>query len=277
MGSVELVGRVLVSLVVVLAVVWVLGRKFRKGGKAKGDGLIDVLGRQQLSRTASVAVVRVGGQALIVGITDAQVNVLGETDLMAALAATAAPAPAAATRRVAAPAAGPSARPVTDAVDPPRTARGFGPLARDLAADDRVAARPQRPLSAGPITMTLRLRSGLALIGLLVVLALTSFAHAGRADAAPVPSPSVPVSVPSVTTTTTTAPLGDGPTAPTAPTTPTAPYEPVGRGRLGHGQRRRQQAEPVVDRADAGHGAGGRAVAAAARHQLHQDLRGACR
>jgi flagellar protein FliO/FliZ len=113
MGSVELVGRVLVSLVVVLGIVWVLGRKFRKGGQAKGAGLIDVLGRQQLSRTASVAVVRVGSQALIVGITDGQVNVLGETDLMAALAETAVPAPAAANRRVAAPAAAPNTAPTT--------------------------------------------------------------------------------------------------------------------------------------------------------------------
>jgi flagellar protein FliO/FliZ len=94
MGSVELVGRVLVSLVVVLAIVWVLGKKLRRGGKRNGVDLIDVLSRQQLSRTASVAVVRVGSQALIVGITDAQVSVLGETDLAAALAEAAVPAPA---------------------------------------------------------------------------------------------------------------------------------------------------------------------------------------
>jgi flagellar protein FliO/FliZ len=98
MDSVELVGRVLVSLVVILAVIWVLGRKFRKGGKAKGAGLIDVLGRQQLSRTASVAVVRIGSQALVVGITDTQVNVLGETDLVAALAEVSVAAPAGSTR-----------------------------------------------------------------------------------------------------------------------------------------------------------------------------------
>jgi flagellar protein FliO/FliZ len=129
MGSVELVGRVLVSLVVVLAIVWGLGRKFRKGGKAKGEGLIDVLGRQQLSRTASVAVVRVGSQALIVGITDTQVNVLGETDLMAALAETAVPTPAAATHRVPAPATGPAA--------------AIPAAARPTAA---------RPTAAGPLT-----------------------------------------------------------------------------------------------------------------------------
>jgi flagellar protein FliO/FliZ len=134
MGSVELVGRVLVSLVVVLAIVWVLGRKFRKGGKAKGEGLIDVLGRQQLSRTASVAVVRIGSQALIVGITDTQVNVLGETDLMAALAETAVPAPAATARRVAGPAATPVAANPTTAI--PTTAH----------------PTTARPTTAGPVS-----------------------------------------------------------------------------------------------------------------------------
>jgi flagellar biogenesis protein FliO len=102
MGNVELVGRVLVSLVVVLAVVWVLGRKFRRGGKGKAGNLIDVLSRQQLSRTASLAVVRVGSQALIVGITEGQVNVLGETDLVAALAETSVPTPSGTTAATAA-------------------------------------------------------------------------------------------------------------------------------------------------------------------------------
>src|ERR1700735_3127604 len=87
MQSVELVGRLLVSLLAVLVVIWLLGRKLRKGGRLKDSKLIDVLGRQQLTRSASVAVVRVGDRALIVGISDAQVNVLGETDLVAAQAA----------------------------------------------------------------------------------------------------------------------------------------------------------------------------------------------
>jgi flagellar protein FliO/FliZ len=130
MGNVELVGRVLVSLVVVLAVVWVLGRKFRRGGKGKGGALIDVLSRQQLSRTASVAVVRIGSQALIVGITEAQVNVLGETDLVAALAETSVPAPSTSTATTAA----------THRVDARRSARNI-PVPARVPADAMPAAR----------------------------------------------------------------------------------------------------------------------------------------
>lgn len=83
MDAVALVGRLLVSLSVVLGIMWLLARRMNKGGRLKNTRLVDVLGRQQLSRTASVAVVRVMDQALIVGITDGQVSVLGETDLAA--------------------------------------------------------------------------------------------------------------------------------------------------------------------------------------------------
>ena len=85
-----MIGRLLVSLAAVLGVMWLLARRMRKGGRAKDTRLIDVLGRQQLSRNASVAVVRVGEQALVIGVTDAQVSVLGETDLGAAQAMVAA-------------------------------------------------------------------------------------------------------------------------------------------------------------------------------------------
>lgn len=94
-----MLGRLLISLAFVLGVMWLIARKvggkrgLRGGGRTK---LIDVLGRQQLSRGASVAVVQVMDQALIVGITDGQVSVLGETDLAAAkrrLAENKAPAP----------------------------------------------------------------------------------------------------------------------------------------------------------------------------------------
>lgn len=83
-----MVGRLLVSLAAVLGLMWFVGRRVRKGGKGKTKNtrLIDVLGRQQLSRNSSVAVVRVGEQALIIGVTDGNVNVLGETDLGAAQA-----------------------------------------------------------------------------------------------------------------------------------------------------------------------------------------------
>jgi flagellar protein FliO/FliZ len=91
MDTVALVGRLLVSLAAVLGVMWLLARRMRKGGRMKDSRLIDVLGRQQLSRNASVAVVRVGDQALVIGVTDTQVSVLGDTDLGAAQAMVAAP------------------------------------------------------------------------------------------------------------------------------------------------------------------------------------------
>jgi flagellar biosynthetic protein FliO len=90
MDTVSMIGRLLVSLAAVLGIMWLLARRMRKGGRMKDTRLIDVLGRQQLSRNASVAVVRVGEQALVIGVTDAQVSVLGETDLGAAQAMVAA-------------------------------------------------------------------------------------------------------------------------------------------------------------------------------------------
>jgi flagellar protein FliO/FliZ len=86
MDTVTMIGRLLVSLAAVLGLMWFIGRRMKRGGRAKATQLIDVLGRQQLSRNASVAVVRVGEQALVIGVTDAQVSVLGETDLGAAQA-----------------------------------------------------------------------------------------------------------------------------------------------------------------------------------------------
>ncbi|HEY3736446.1 MAG TPA: flagellar biosynthetic protein FliO [Jatrophihabitans sp.] len=82
MDSLALVGRLLLSLAFVLGVMWLIARRIRKSpGKVRNSKLIDVLGRQQLTRSSSVAVVRVLDKALIVGVTDGQVTVLGETDL----------------------------------------------------------------------------------------------------------------------------------------------------------------------------------------------------
>jgi len=84
MANVEMIGRLLVSLAAVLGVMWLIAKRVKRGAAPKNTRLIDVLGRQQLSRNASVAVIRVLDQAVIVGVTDGQVNVLGEADLAAA-------------------------------------------------------------------------------------------------------------------------------------------------------------------------------------------------
>ncbi|MCU1655626.1 MAG: hypothetical protein JWO57_282 [Pseudonocardiales bacterium] len=93
MDTVALVGRLFVSLAAVLGLMWVIARRVKRPGKAKSTRLIDVLSRQQLSRTSSVAVVRVMDQALILGVTDGQVSVIGETDLEAVQARLEASAP----------------------------------------------------------------------------------------------------------------------------------------------------------------------------------------
>lgn len=84
MASVALVGRLLLSLAVVLGLMWLIARRMRRsGGRAKNGKLIEVLSRQQLTKASSVAVIRILDQALIVGVTDGQVAVLGESDLSA--------------------------------------------------------------------------------------------------------------------------------------------------------------------------------------------------
>jgi len=80
----ELVLRIGFSLLVVFGLMWGLARVARRGGVGKrGSGALSVLNRQSLSRGAAVAVVRVADRALILGVTDTQVSLLGETDLEA--------------------------------------------------------------------------------------------------------------------------------------------------------------------------------------------------
>jgi flagellar protein FliO/FliZ len=80
---IELTIRIVFSLMVVLALMWGLAKLARRPLGARKGGLIDVLGRQQLSRGASVAVVRVADKAMVLGITDGRVTLLAETDLAA--------------------------------------------------------------------------------------------------------------------------------------------------------------------------------------------------
>jgi flagellar protein FliO/FliZ len=80
----ELVLRIGFSLLVVFGLMWGLARVARRGGMGRrSSGALSVLNRQSLSRGSSVAVVRVADRALILGVTDSQVSLLGETDLEA--------------------------------------------------------------------------------------------------------------------------------------------------------------------------------------------------
>jgi flagellar protein FliO/FliZ len=91
----ELTLRIAFSLLVVFGLMWGLARLARRPlGARRGTATLSVVARQQLSRSASVAVVRLNDRALVLGVTDGQVNLLTETDLAALVEPTAAPVPA---------------------------------------------------------------------------------------------------------------------------------------------------------------------------------------
>lgn len=84
-SAVILLFRMAVSLAVVLGlIVWAARLLNRRGGGLMGRPRVDVplsvLGRQSLSRHASVSIVRVGEQILVLGVTDAEVSLLAEVD-----------------------------------------------------------------------------------------------------------------------------------------------------------------------------------------------------
>ncbi|WP_127783033.1 flagellar biosynthetic protein FliO [Rhodococcus sp. X156] len=81
MSTVELVGRMILALVVVIFVMWGLAKWARKPLGAGAGQVLTVLARQQLSRTSSVAVVKVLDQALVLGVTEQGIRLLTEVDL----------------------------------------------------------------------------------------------------------------------------------------------------------------------------------------------------
>ncbi|MGN6612914.1 MAG: flagellar biosynthetic protein FliO [Angustibacter sp.] len=79
-------GRVVLSLVVVLVLLWVAARALHKNQRRSTQGVeLDVLARQPLAQRSSVAVVQVGDRALVLGITESQVQLLAEAPLESVL------------------------------------------------------------------------------------------------------------------------------------------------------------------------------------------------
>lgn len=76
----ELVLRIGFSLFLILGMMWGLARLVRRPLLGRGHGSLVVLNRQQLSRGAAVAVVKVADRAMILGVTDQQVSLLGEAE-----------------------------------------------------------------------------------------------------------------------------------------------------------------------------------------------------
>ena len=79
-----LLGRLVVALVVVFALMALAARAARRRGLGPTSGApstrIEVLARQGLGRTSSVQLVRVAGRTLVLGVTESSVQVLGEAD-----------------------------------------------------------------------------------------------------------------------------------------------------------------------------------------------------
>ena len=72
--------RVAVSLALVLGLLWFLSRRLGGAGSAPRRLPITVVGRQTLGRRSGVAVVEVAGRTLVLGISDANVQLLTELD-----------------------------------------------------------------------------------------------------------------------------------------------------------------------------------------------------
>ncbi|GAB3598191.1 hypothetical protein GCM10027446_27860 [Angustibacter peucedani] len=82
MEVLALAGRVVLSLVVVLVLLWLAARGLRKGQQRTQHGIeVDVLARQPLAQRSSVAVVQVGERALVLGVTEHRVELLSEQPL----------------------------------------------------------------------------------------------------------------------------------------------------------------------------------------------------
>jgi flagellar protein FliO/FliZ len=77
----------LLALCIVLGLMWGLSRFAKRRGRAGGGSrpgqVVTVVARQALSRNTTVAVVQVMDRAMILGVTDGQVTLLGDTDLAA--------------------------------------------------------------------------------------------------------------------------------------------------------------------------------------------------
>ena len=81
---VSLLGRLVLSLAVVLGLMALAARALRKrglGSRGSTPGCrIEVLARQAVGRTSSVQLVRVAGRTLVLGVSEQSVQVLGEAD-----------------------------------------------------------------------------------------------------------------------------------------------------------------------------------------------------
>ncbi|OLF06903.1 FliO/MopB family protein [Actinophytocola xanthii] len=72
--------RVVIALVLVVGAMWILAKVAKRPLRKRAANTLDVLARTQLSRNASVAVVRVDTTALVVGVTDSGISLLHQLE-----------------------------------------------------------------------------------------------------------------------------------------------------------------------------------------------------
>src|SRR4051812_4250217 len=72
--------RVIIALILVIGVMWVLAKLAKRPMRGRAASGMDVVARTQLSRGASVAVIKVDGIALVLGVTDNGISLLHQTD-----------------------------------------------------------------------------------------------------------------------------------------------------------------------------------------------------
>jgi len=117
-STIAIIGRMLLALVLVLGVMWALARWARKPmGVGKGERVMTVLARQQLSRSSSVTVLKLMDRALVLGVTEQGVQLLTETELAPIEQVLTVPAPS--RRRAAGPALEAAAGPALEAAAEP--------------------------------------------------------------------------------------------------------------------------------------------------------------
>ena len=87
-STIGMFARLLFSLSIVIGLMWIAAQQLRKrgyggvGGKRPGGGVqVELLARRSMGRNSSIAVVRVGDRSMDVGVTDHQINNLGDVDI----------------------------------------------------------------------------------------------------------------------------------------------------------------------------------------------------
>ncbi|MFN8195705.1 MAG: flagellar biosynthetic protein FliO [Nocardioidaceae bacterium] len=77
---IELAVRLVFSLAVVVGLLWAIARVGSRRFRGRNGAMVQIVHRQPLSRSSSVAVVTVGTRVLVLGTTEQQVTILTELD-----------------------------------------------------------------------------------------------------------------------------------------------------------------------------------------------------